>query len=577
MRFSNRDIAKVFREMAAFLEAEEVAFKPRAFERAALTIEEMNKEAADLYKEGGVKALDKIPNVGKGIAEKIEELFKTGRIKDYEKLKKKYPIKIEELSAIEGVGPKSAIKLYKKLKIRSVADLKRAAKAGKIRKLEGFGEKSEQKILKGIEFLKKSSGRTVLGFILPTVREIEKKLGSLEEVEKITVCGSVRRMEETIGDIDILATSKKPRAVMDYFTSLPEVSRVLSKGDTKTMVRLKAGLDADLRVVAPESYGAAVQYFTGSKSHNIALREIAIKKGYKLNEYGLFKGKRSIASRTEEEIYKTLGLDWIPPELRTDSGEIGAAGSGKLPKLIEYGALRGDLQIQTDWTDGKNSIEEMARAAVELGLEYILITDHTKRLAMTGGLDEKRIVKQWAEIDKVQKKLGGKIKILKGTECDILKDGLLDLPDKILSKLDVVGVAVHSHFNLSRKEQTERITKAITNPHADILFHPTGRIIGRRGPHELDMDEIIKTAKRTGTVLEIDAYPNRLDLKDEHVRECVRAGVKMSISSDAHLASHLQYLDLGVAQARRGWATRNDIVNAWDLKKMLSFLKNARK
>jgi DNA polymerase (family 10) len=573
---ANREIAKILHEMAAFLEAEEVAFKPRAFEKAALTIEAMNEELADLYKKGGIKALDGVPGVGRGIAERIEELFKSGRVRDYEKLKKKYPVKIEEISAVEGVGPKSAIKLYKKLKIKSATDLERAAKAGKIRNIPGFGKKSEEKILKGIEFLKKSAGRAVLGFILPTVEEIEKKLSRQKEVEKLTVCGSIRRMQETIGDIDILATSKKPRAVMDYFARMPEVEHVHSKGETKTMVRLKIGLDADLRVVSPKSYGAAVQYFTGSKDHNIALREVAIKKGYKLNEYGLFKNKEMIAGKDEESVYKKLGLEWMPPEVRTNSGEIEAARTGELPKLIEYGSLRGDLQIQTNWTDGKNSIEEMARAAMELGLEYIVITDHTKRLAMTGGLDEKKIVKQWAEIDKINSKFRKqnlKFVILKGTECDILKDGSLDLPDKILSKLDVVGVAVHSHFNLSRRDQTERIKRAISKSQVHILFHPTGRIIGRREPYEVDMDEIVKTAKKTGTVLEIDAYPDRLDLKDEYVRKCVEAGVKVSIDSDAHSVHHLQYLELGVAQARRGWAGKNDIINAWPLEKMKSFLK----
>ncbi len=577
---TNQEVAKILKEIAAFLEAEGVAFKPQAFERAALAIEMASEELAELYKRDGLKSLGKIPGVGRGIAERIEELFLHGRIKDYEKLKRKYPIKMEEITSVEGVGPKTAIKLYKKLKTRSIAELERAAKAGKIGKLPGFGEKSEKKILKGIEFLKKSGGREILGFILPAVREVENSLKSLKEIKKLTVCGSIRRMKETIGDIDILAVSEKPRVVMDYFASLPEVQHVYSKGETKTMVRLNpataGGLDADLRVVKPSSYGAAVQYFTGSKEHNIALREIAARKGYKLNEYGLFKGKKIIAGEDEKDVYEKLGLSWIPPELRTNSGEIEAAQKGKLPKLIEYGSLRGDLQIQTNWTDGKNSIEEMALAAMEIGLEYIAITDHTKRLAMTGGLDEKKIIKQWKEIDGLNSKLktqNSKFRILKSTECDILKDGSLDLPDKVLSRLDVVGVAVHSHFNLSRKEQTERIKKAISNKNVHILFHPTGRIINRRRAYEVDMDEIIKTAKNTGTILEIDAYPDRLDLKNEHVRKCTTTGIKMSISSDAHSTAHLQYLDFGVAEARRGWAKKSDIINVWSLDKMRKFLK----
>ncbi len=574
--FKNFEIVKILKEIAAFLEAEGVAFKPRAYEKAALTIEAMEEELADLYKKGGIKALDNIPGVGKGIAERIEELFSFGRIKDYELLKKKYPINMEEITSIEGMGPKSAIKLYQKLKIKSLLDLEKAAKAGKIRNLPGFGEKSEEKILKGIEFLKKSGSRAILGFILPTVRSIEDKLKSLKEVEKLTICGSIRRMQETVGDIDILITSKKPQVVMDYFAGMSDVDHVYSKGKKKTMVRLKIGLDADLRVVTPESYGAAIQYFTGDKSHNIALREIAIKKGLKLNEYGLFRGKKIVAGKSEEDVYKALGLAWIPPEIRTNAGEIEAAKTGNLPKLIDYSSLRGDLQVQTDWTDGSNSIEEMAKAAMALGLEYIAITDHTKRLAMAHGLDEKRIVRQWTEIDRVNRKLQiakRKFRVLKGTECDILKDGSLDLPDKILSKLDVAGAAVHSHFNLSRKEQTERIKKAMTNPHIDIIFHPTGRVIQRREPYDVDMEEIIKTAKKTGTVLEIDAYPDRLDLKDEYIRKCVQAGVKLSIDSDAHSFSHLSYLELGIAQARRGWATEDDIINARPLEKMLKMLK----
>ena len=573
---SNAEVAKVLREIGEYLEMQGMAFKPRAYEKAADAVAGSGEQVSEIYEKGGLKTLEEIPGVGASIAEKIEELLKTGRLKYYEELKKKTPVDLGNLVQIEGLGPKNIKKLYENLKIKNLDDLEKAARAGKIRRLESFGEKSEERILKGIEFLKKSGGRAVLGFIMPVVRNIEERLKSLGEVEKVAVCGSIRRMQETIGDIDILVTSKKPRSVIDYFAAMPEVEHVYGKGETKTMVRLKIGLDADLRVVEPVSYGAAVQYFTGSKEHNIALREIAIKKGYKLNEYGLFSsggGDRMIAGRDEKEIYEKLGLMWMPPELRTDSGEIEAAKTGKLPKLIEYGSLQGDLQIQTDWTDGKNSIEEMARAAVSLGLEYIAITDHTERLAMTGGLDKKKIVKQWAEIDKIQRKLGGRIKILKGTECDILKDGSLDLPDKVLAKLDVVGVAIHSRFNLSRRDQTERIKKAISNKHVHIFFHPTGRIIGRREAYEINMDEITETAKKTGTVLEIDAFPARLDLKDEHIRKCVAAGVKMSIDSDAHSVSHFQYLEFGIAQARRGWAERNDIINAWPLEKMRKFLK----
>ncbi len=368
---------------------------------------------------------------------------------------------------------------------------------------------------------------------------------------------------------------------------MPEVARVYAKGATKSAIKLKSGLDVDLRVVPKESYGSALNYFTGSKDHNVALREMALKKGYKLNEYGLFsaqggsasggKGKwRQIAGRTEEELYKTLGLNYIEPEMRENTGEIELSRENRLPELIGYGDLKGDLQIQSDWTDGTNSIEEMARAAIVAGLEYIAITDHTKRLAMTGGLDEKKIRAQWKEIDKVNKKLqvsGCQFRVLKGTECDILKDGSMDLSDEILSKLDVVGASVHSYFGLSRKDQTERIKRAMENKNVDIVFHPTGRILNKRDPYEVDIDEIIKTAKRTGTILEIDAYPDRLDLKDEHIKKCVEAGVKMAIDSDAHSYMHLSYLEYGIAQARRGSATQDDIINAWPLEKMLKMLK----
>jgi DNA polymerase (family 10) len=579
---SNNEIANILHEIAVYLEMEEVPFKPRAYEKAAGVIEGLEEEVAEIYRRGGLKALEQIPGVGISIAQKIEELIKTGRLKYYDELKKKVPVDLNSFRGIEGLGPKHILKLYKKLGIKNIKDLEKAARAGKIRCLEGFGEKSEENILRGIEFVKKSGGRFILGFVMSQIREIESRLKKLKEVEKIVVAGSVRRRKETIGDVDLLVISRRPKPVMDFFVSMPEVARVFAHGETKSAVKLKSGLDVDLRVVPEESYGAALNYFTGSKSHNIALREIAIKKGYKLNEYGLWKGKRQIAGRSEEELYKALGMDYVEPEMRENNGEIELAlgqARGKLPglpKLIGYDELRGDLQVQTNWTDGANSIEEMAKAALEAGLEYIAITDHTKRLAMTGGLDEKKIQAQWKEIDHINSKLkthNSQLKILKGTECDILKDGSLDLPDEILSKLDVVGISVHSYFNMARKDQTERIKRAMENPHVHILFHPTGRIINKREPYEVNMEEIIKTAKRTGTILEIDAYPDRLDLKDEYIRKCVEAGVKLAIDSDAHSITHFPYLEYGIAQARRGWATKNDIINAWSLEKMLKFLK----
>lgn len=571
------------------LEMQSVPFKPQAYERAAFDIENLSQDIKDLYKKGGLKALEDIPGVGQGIAERIEEYIKTRQIKDYNSLKKKLPIKIDELTRIEGIGPKIICKLYKELGIKNLSQLEKAARAGKISELEGFGKKSEEKILRGLEFVKKYNGRYVLGFILPTIREIVKRLDQHPFTDKIIVAGSVRRMQETIGDVDILIISKKPEAVMKDFIAMPEVEKIVTRGSAKSSVRLKDGLEIDLRVVNAQSFGAALQYFTGNKNHNIALRKIAIKKGYKLNEYGLFKIADSrglkrgttqkeilIAGELEKEIYKILGMDYIEPELRLANGEIEAAQNHKLPKLINYSSLKGDLQTHSNWTDGENSIEEMALAAQKIGLEYIIITDHTQSLSIASGLDEKKLLRQIEEINKLNSKLQAssfKFKVLKGAEVNILKDGSLDISDDILARLDVVGAAVHSHFNLSASEQTQRIIKAMTNKNVDILFHPTGRIINRRPAYEIDMEAVIKAAKKTNTVLEIDAYADRLDLKDEYIRKAIGAGVKLAIDSDAHSPEHFKYLELGIAQARRGWAIQGDIINAWPLNKMLEFLK----
>lgn len=574
----NTEIAQILMEIGEHLEMKgENVFKVKAYEKAAQTITELDKELNDIYKEKGLKGLEEIPGVGPSIAEKIEELIKTGKSKYYEKLKKKAPVDLGELMKVEGLGPKGIQKLYEELDVTNLEELTEAAKLGKIAKLKGFGKKSEEKILRGIEFVKKSGGRFLLGQIIPQVKEIEDYLKKFKEVNKVIVAGSVRRKKETVGDVDFLATSDKPEKMIDFFTKIPSVVEVMAKGDTRAAIKLKSRLNVDLRVVPEESYGAALNYFTGSKEHNIALRQIAIGKGYKLNEYGLYDGERQIAGKTEEEIYKTLGLEYIEPELREMIGEIQASLENKLPKLIDYKDLKGDLQIQTTWSDGTASIEQMAREAIKRGLEYILITDHTKRLAMTKGLDEKRILEQMEEIDHINKKFhadGLKFKILKGSECDILKDGSLDLPDEVLEKLDIVGVSIHSHFNLPRAEQTIRVKKAIQNPHADIFFHPTGRLINKRPAIDLDMEEIIKIAKETGTVMEINAFYDRLDLKDDHIRMCVKAGVKLAIDSDAHSTSHFSMLEYGIAQARRGWAEKKDIINCWPLEKMLLMLKN---
>lgn len=568
----NQELANIFNEMAILLEMKGVAFKPQAYERAAFALESLEEDVKDIYMREGKKGLDAIPSIGKGIAGHIEEFIRKGHFKEYEQLKKEIPVDVRGLSLIEGVGPKLIKTLYKKLKIKTISDLEQAARKGKVRNLPRMGEKLEQKIIKGIEFLKSSHGRMLLGEARPIALIILERLKKLKSVEDAELAGSVRRWQETIGDLDFLVITEDPARVMRIFTHMPEVSHVYSKGVTKSMVRLRPGIDADLRVLPKESFGAAVQYFTGSKDHNVALRKIAIKKGYKLNEYGLYRGKKLVAGIDEKEIYKKLGMDWMPPEMRTNTGEIEAAQKHTLPHLIEYGDLKGDLQTQTNWTDGANSIEDMAQEAKKIGHEYILITDHTKSLAMTGGADEKKLARQMKEIDVLNKKNSG-ITILKGAEVNIMKDGSLDIKDDVLSRLDIVGASIHSHFTLSEKEQTNRLIRAMENPNVDIIFHPTGRSLMKREPIRLDFDTVFRAAKRTRTILEINAHPRRLDLNGELIRKAKEYGVKFAISTDAHAISELHYLDYGIAQARRGWATKNDIINAWPLAKLKSFLK----
>ena len=573
---TNADIARVMREIAVFLDIEGVAFKPRAYEKVAYAIESVDEPITDIYRRGGIKAVEEIPGVGKSIAEKIVTLIETGRLPYHEELRRKTPVDVSGLTAIEGLGPKNIKALYEELGVRTVEDLEKAALAGKIRDLPHFGEKSEQKILKGISFVKKSTGRFPLGAVLPLMHDIEARLQKIPGVKQVAIAGSIRRRKETVGDGDVLVVAAKPERVMDFVVGMPEVIHVHGKGHTKSSVKLNTGMDIDVRVVPAESFGAALNYFTGSKDHNVALRRRAIERKLKLNEYGVFDGDTAIAGRTEEEVYAALELPYIPPEMRENTGEIEAAAGGTLPHLIDYDDLRGDLQIQTTWTDGSNSIEEMVAEAQRLGLEYIAITDHTRGLAMTGGSDEKKLRQQMAAIDKLNKQLKG-ITVLKGAEVNINKDGTLDIDDETLAKLDVVGIAVHSHFILSRAEQTRRVIRAMENPHADILFHPTGRVIQRREPYDIDIDAVIDAAKRTRTVLEIDAYPDRMDLKDDHVRKVVDAGVKLAIDSDAHNIHHMQFLHFGIATARRGWATKADVVNALPLRGFLRSLKGGKR
>lgn len=573
---TNSQIAKILYEMADYYEMEGVPFKPRAYQKAAEAIESLDQQVVEIYAERGQAGFGKIPGVGSGIADHLVELAESGKLKKYEQFQKKFPVDLSELTAIAGIGPKTVLALYKKLRVRTLADLRRAAQAHQIRNLPGFGKTSEEKILNGLRFREAHAGRFILGLIYPVVEDLRKTLESSGYFQKLLVGGSFRRMQETVGDIDLLGVAKHPEQAMEFFVKLPGVREILEQGKTKSEIVLQDSLQVDLRIVPEASWGAALQYFTGDKSHNIKLRKIAVSKGLKLSEYGLFKGHKSVAGRTEEEVYRALGLDWMPPELRTDTGEIEAAAKHRLPQLLPYGSVRGDLQTQTNWTDGANTIEEMAKAARVLGREYICITDHTRSLYMTGGLDEAKLLRQGREIDKLNRKFrqqGSKFRILKGAEVNIMKDGSLDLPDRALKRLDVVGVSVHSHFNLPRAEMTKRIIKALGNSSVDIFFHPTARLIQRREPIDFDFAEVLLAAKKKRVALEIDAQPVRMDIHDTLIREAVGAGAKFTIDSDAHNISQLDFLRFGEGQARRGWATKKDVLNTLPVEKLLEHFR----
>jgi len=573
----NQQLSKIFSDIALYLEMDSVAFKPQAYEKAALVLEALDEDVGDIYKKAGLAGLEAIEGVGASMAEKIEEYLKTGKIKYYEQLKKKMPVDVEGLTAVEGIGPKMVKLLYQKLKIKDLADLEEAAKAGKIHALPGFGLKSEQNILQGIEFLKRDKGRFALGKIYSVVEEIYKKLAGLKEVEKISLAGSLRRMKETIGDADFLVVSKKPEKVMDFFVDLPGVVKIWDKGLSKSSARMEGGFDMDIRVVPAKSYGAALQYFTGSKEHNIALRKIAIGKGLKLNEYGLFKGKKMLASQTEEDIYQALGMVLIPPEVRENQGEIELAQKNKLPKLIGHNDIKGDLHCHSSWDGGADSIEEMAQAAQEMGYDYLGIADHTKFLKIENGLNEKQLVEQRKEIEKINSKLVTRnvdisiFHVLQGCEANIMPDGSIDINDTALAKLDYAIAGVHSQMKMSKSQMTERIIRAMKNPNVDIISHPTGRSLGKRDEYAHDFDKILRAAKQYNVVLEINGSPWRLDLKDSNIRRAKTAGVKMIINTDSHQKEHLQFMKYGIGQARRGWAEKSDIINSQPLEKLLKF------
>ena len=550
-----------------------VLFRARAYYRAADTIAGLQENVTDIYGRHGVNGLLEIPSVGKAIASKIEEYIKRSRIQHLEELKAKMPIDIDELYGIEGIGPKTIKMFYDKLQIKNLDDLEKAATEGKLKTLPGFTEKKERDIFKQIEFFKRGKGRLIIGEVYPLVKQIEKRLQHIAGVKNAVAAGSIRRMKETIGDIDYLVAANDPKRVIDFFVKMPEVQEILGMGQAKAFVKLASGIDADLLVVPEESWGAALQYFTGSKEHSVQLRKIAISKGLRLNEWGIFKGDKRIAGATEEEVYKILGLQWIPPEMRENAGEIELGRQHKIPKLVEYGSLKGDLQVHSENSDGTATIEEMARGAKAFGLDYIAITDHTKSLALAGGLEEQELLEQAYKISQLNDRLREEFRILSSAEVNIMKDGSLDIPNTVLDKLDIVGAAIHSHFNLPIETQTERLIKAAKNPSVDILFHPTGRLINRRPGYPVDIEKVIEVSKDTNTVLEIDAHYDRLDLKDEYVRMAVRKGVKLVIDSDAHHPIHYSFLTFGVAQARRGWAIQSDILNTLPADKLLKALK----
>lgn len=572
----NSDIAKVIRDLGFLTEVggddPNAQYRARAYYRAADTVASLQESVVDIYNREGLKGLLAIPSVGKAIASKIEEMIKTGKVHTLEEMKAKIPINVEELSNIEGVGPKTIKRIYDSLKVKDLAELERAAAEGRLQEVPGLSEKKVQDILKRIEFAKKGRGRRIIGEVWPLIKEIEKALSEIDGVKNAVAAGSVRRMKETIGDIDYLVAANDPGPVMDFFVRMPEVQEVIGRGPAKAFVRLAGEIDADLLVVPEESWGAALQYLTGSKEHSIELRKIAITKGLRLNEWGVFRGEERVAGRTEEEVYGALGLQWIPPEMRENTGEIDLARQHKIPELVRYGSLKGDLQVHSENSDGTATIGEMAWGAKEFGLDYIAITDHTKSLALAGGLDEKELLNQANKIAELNDRLEG-FRVLASAEVNIMKDGSLDITSNILDKLDIVGAAIHSNFNLPIEVQTERLIKAMENPSVDILFHPTGRLINKRPGYPVDIARVIETARETNTVLEIDAHYDRLDLRDEYVRMAVKEGVKMVIDSDAHHPVHYAYLVFGIGQARRGWATERDILNTLPVDKLLKALK----
>ena len=568
----NTEIAGIFNNIADLLEIKgENPFRIRAYRKAAFIITALAKDISSLSEE----ELLELPGVGHDLAAKIEEYLKTGRIAAYEKLKLEVPESLIDLLAVPGLGPKTVSLLYAKYNIRDVDSLEKLAREHRLSGLPGIKDKTETGILKGIEMIRRYSARHPLGKVLPLAKEIEKYLSASAPVEKLIIAGSLRRWKETIKDIDIITTSTDPDAVMKVFTHMPEVSQIIAKGPTKSSVVLKGGIQVDIRVVDEDSYGSALAYFTGSKAHNIRLREIASKAGLKINEYGIFREKdgRKLGGRSEEDIYHVLGLQYVPPELREDIGEIEAAAAGKLPRLVERADIKGDLHVHSNWSDGTQDLEDLVKTALEKGHAYIAVTDHSKGLGVARGLSEERIIEQKRMIEALNRKTN-RFRLLSGAEINIKSDGSLDLDDEMLRQLDVVVASIHSGFKQSAGQITKRIVTAMENPFVSILGHPSGRLIGEREPYEVDMEKVLKAAADTGTAIEINAYPLRLDLTESNVRRAKSMNVPLVISTDSHNSGQFDNMVYGVAVARRGWLEKKDLLNTLDCSRMLKRLRS---
>jgi len=561
----NQFVADILYMIADLLDLKgEIFFKTRAYRIAAQTIEALDEDIEKLVNQG---RLESIPGVGEALAKKITELVQTGKIEYLERLKKEVPTGLIDLLGIPGLGPKKVAALYKNLGITDTQALREAANKGELRTLEGFGEITERNILRGIQLREKTSGRVLLNVAYEDGTRYITYLKRHKQIEKINIAGSLRRMKETIGDLDILISSKNPEIVMEYFVDYPEVAQVLAKGTTKSSVLLNDNLQVDLRVVEEKSYGAALQYFTGSKDHNVTLRGLAIRKGYKLNEYGLFdkNTEKYIAGKTEEEIYKKVGFPYIEPELRENRGEFEAAKKKKLPNLIGYDEINGDFHVHSSWSDGSDPIETIASVAQQRRYSFIGITDHSQSLKIANGLTEDRIQKKLQEIKTLNKKFPD-LRILCGTECDIKTDGTLDYSNKILKQFDFVYIGIHTAFKMDKETMTKRIIKGMDNEQTDFVAHPTGRLIGKREPYEVDLEQLIDTAKETDTRLEINSFPDRLDLDDTHIKLAKEHGVQFVLGTDSHSINHLDFMRFGIATARRGWLEKKDILNTYSLK-----------